>query len=115
MARVTTMPDCCAACIAARVEGVISPLGFRRVPSISITSNDMCVGVVSILLPRVLFQDPLRGRYPMHNDDATGHFARRMFPGVGLLLLYAIGLAQARRVCARSLDNLHPLLLQFPL
>jgi hypothetical protein len=50
----------------------------------------------------------------MRNDDATGHFARRMFPGVGLLLLYAISLALARRVCARSLDNLHPLLLQFP-
>ena len=49
----------------------------------------------------------------MCNDDATGYFARRMFPGVGLLLLYAISLAPARRVCARSVDNLHPLLLQF--
>src|SRR6266567_3130545 len=109
------MPNCCAACTAARVEGVISPLGFRSVPSISITSNDMCVGVVFIVLQCVLFQGPLRGRHPMCNDDATGYFARRMFPGVGLLLLYAISLAPARRVCARSVDNLHPLLLQFPL
>jgi hypothetical protein len=68
-----------------------------------------------MLLLRVLFQGPLQGRYLVRNDDATGHFARRMFPGVGLLLLYAISLALARQDCgsARSLDNLHPLLLQF--
>ncbi|HEY6405988.1 MAG TPA: hypothetical protein VIY29_00830, partial [Ktedonobacteraceae bacterium] len=38
----------------------------------------------------------------MRNDDATGHFARRIFPGMGLLLLYRQGLALARAFSGQS-------------
>src|SRR2546421_3902151 len=56
--------------MAARVYGVISPAGLSKVPSISITSNCIFNGSVSILQPS--FCTPIGVLYPSCNDDATG-------------------------------------------